>query len=863
MTRAGRVLLRLYPAAFRAEYGDEFVAVLRRHRRQVSGLAVASFWLATLLDTLSGATGAHLDILRQDLRYAGRTLNRSRGFAAATVVILALGIGANTAVLSLADHVFVRALPFADPDRLVGLWEDHGYRGYSRVEPSPANFRDWTQAATSFEAMAASYSLSVNMTGGGEPRRLEGAAVTAGLFPLLGVRPALGRVFSPSDDRPGAAGTLLLSDGAWQELFARDPAVLGRQVTLDGTPYTVIGVMPAAFRYPAREVTFWTTTRFDEEMFVDRTNNFLRVVGRLKRGVSLPQAAAGMRVVASALERAHPKENERVGVTLKWLRDDVSEQSRLLLLALAGGALCVLLIACTNLANLLMARAMSRRPELAVRAALGAGGDRLVRQLLTEALVLAAAGGALGAVLAAAALPLFDRLVPASLPIAARLTMDGRALGIAAVLTALTTLGFGVVPGLRACRAANLESLKAGGRSIGVAHGGLRPALVVVEVGASVLLLATAVVLLQTLWRVEAIDPGFRPEGVLTLRTVLATPKYEPLTRRMQFYSRVVSEVRALPGVSGAAYTTGLPLVMRGGIWPVAVDGKPLQPGDRQAVLLRVVTPGYFDAMGIRLRAGRDITDGDTADRPRVAVVSESFVRQFWPGENPLGRRLRVALADRTVVGVVGDVRVRGRERQSEPQVYLPPGQQDDAAVSVYAPRALVVRGPGDLAALLPAIRGIVRRADPEQPISEIRTLADVLDEESAPRLVQLRILTAFAALAFALAATGIHAVLSYTVVARRREIGVRIALGATRLRILRDVAGSALALSALGTLAGLAGAWAVARAMRSLLVGADTANLEAGAVICAMALLMTLAGAVAPAIRAVRVNPTDAIRSE
>jgi predicted permease len=376
-------------------------------------------------------------------------------------------------------------------------------------------------------------------------------------------------------------------------------------------------------------------------------------------------------------------------------------------------------------------------------------------------------------------------------------------------------------------------------------------------------LLATAVVLLQTLWRVEAIDPGFRPEGVLTMRTVLPTPKYEPVTRRMQFYSRVIPAVRALPGVVGAAYTTGLPLVMRGGIWPVAVDGKPVQPGDRQAAILRVVTPGYFGAMGIRLMVGRDFADSDAVDGPRVAVVSDSFVRQYWSGKNPLGRRLLIALAERTVVGVVGDVRVRGRERESEPQVYLPPTQQDDASVSVYAPKDLVVRGPGDLSALLPAIRRIVHQADPEQPISEIRALTDVLDEESAPRLVQLRILAAFAALAFVLAATGIHAVLSYAVVDRRREIGVRIALGATRLRILRDVAGEALALAALGTLAGLAGAWAVERTMRSLLVGADSANLAAGTTICAMALLMTLAGVVVPALRAVRVNPTDAIRSE
>jgi predicted permease len=860
---AHRALLWLYPSSFREEYGAELAAIFRARRRDASGAGVAWLWARTVVDTVSSAAAVHADIARQDVRYAGRMLWRSRGFAAAVLLITALGIGANTAVFSLADYALVRPLPFSDPDRLVNLWEDHSYRGYGRVEPSPANFRDWRRAGRSFEGMAAYTTISANITGAGDPQRLEGAAITAGLLPVLGVRPAIGRGFAPADDAAGAPGTVLLSDAAWRTLFGGDPGVVGRHVTLDGAPYVVIGVMPREFLYPNREVAFWTATRFDEGAFEDRTNTYLYVVGRLKRGVSVGEAAAEMRVVAAALERAYPKENERVGVTVRRLRDDVSRQSKLILLALGGAALCVLLIACTNVANLLIARATMRRAELAVRSALGAGRNRLVRQLLTETLLLTAAGGALGLAFAAAALPLLTRLVPISLPVAAVPSIDLRTLLIACVLTAATALGFGIWPGLRACQSARADDLKAGARAAGPSGTRLRSALVVIEVTASVVLLTAGGLLLQTLWRVQAIAPGFRSDNVLTLRTALPSPKYDEVDRRTAFYTRVTDEVRALPGVRQAAYISGLPMVMRGGIWPVAVDGKPLQAGDRQAVSLRFVTPGYFDALGIPLLAGRDVQDADTLSASRVAVVSRSFSEQFWPGQNPVGRRLQVVFSEREVVGVVGDVRVRGLERETEPQVYLPEGQHDAGSVAVYGPKDLVVRSGGDPTPLLPAIRRIIRRVDPEQAISDVKLLEHVLDSESAPRRVQLRVLAVFAVLALVLAATGIHAVLSYMVSNRRREIGVRLALGATRVRILSLVAGHACALSVAGVGLGALAALAAGQLLRSLLVGTAPANAWALGVAASMSLGAALAGAVLPAWQATRIDPTTVMRGE
>ena len=466
MIRFYRALLALYPASFRAEYGEEMVGVFVARIRECTapGARLALAWSA-LLDTVRHASGAHLEILRQDLRYTARAFRRAPGFVLTAVLVVAIGVGANTAAFSVADHVLLRPLPFPASERLVKLWSR--VPGYERMELSPAVYRDWRTSTTSFEAIAAYHGIAVNLTGDGTPERVEAAAVTSDLLPLLGIPPAIGRVFTPAEGGAGAAGTVVLSHGLWQRRFGGDPAVLGRRVLLDGLPYDVIGVMPRDFHFPRQDVALWTTLRLDPEDYEDRTNNYLQALARLRPGVTLETARSELAVVSARLERAYPAEHEDQDASVLLLRDEISPQTRLLLLGLCGAALCTLLIACANLGSLLLARAIARRKELALRTALGAGRERLVRQLITESVVLAAAGGMLGLLVARGALPLLGRLVPATLPGAAEPTLDLRVLLFAALLTAFTGLGFGVWPALRAGRDTGFEGLRDGARSGG------------------------------------------------------------------------------------------------------------------------------------------------------------------------------------------------------------------------------------------------------------------------------------------------------------------------------------------------------------------------------------------------------------
>ena len=448
-----RLLLRLYPASFRSEYGEELCSIFARQRRDAGGwFGVAAFWLAALAGTFWNAALVHCDILRQDLRAARRSLAASRAFAVTAVLVAALGVGANTAVFSVVDDVLIRPLPFADADRLVKLWQTQP--GYSRLELSPANYRDWKESSHSFEQMAAFTTTSHNLVTNGDPERIEGEHATANLFPLLKVQPVIGRVFTAEEDLAGAPRVVVLSYTLWQSAFGGDPDAIGKIALLDDQPYSVIGVMPADFHFPTREAGFWTPLRLEDADFWDRNNNYLQCIGKLRRGVALAQARAEMAVVAAQLERRYPRENEHIGAAVITLRDEVSEESRLLLGALAGASFCVLLITCTNLASLLLTRALARRRELAVRAALGAGRERLIRQLVTESLLLAALGGVLGVGAARAALPLLVKLVPGTVPLAQEPSLDLRVLLFAMAVTGLTGIAFGVIPAFRACRSA-------------------------------------------------------------------------------------------------------------------------------------------------------------------------------------------------------------------------------------------------------------------------------------------------------------------------------------------------------------------------------------------------------------------------
>ena len=869
MMRFYRALLHLYPASFRGEYGEEMAAIVRRRLRDADGLfARLALWTSVAWETIMNALAVHWDILRQDLRYTARSLGRARGFALTAILIVALGIGANTAAFSLTDFVLFRPLPFPDADRLVTLLQSQG--GYSRMELSPLNYRDWKGAASSFERLGMHTGTAANLVGHGDPERLPGAAVSADLFPVLGVPAALGRTFGGGDDilisEAGVEKTrpeIVLSDPLWRRMFGADPAIVGRTITVNEHPFTVIGVMPPSFSFPNRRTAFWIPFVIDKQDYEDRQNNFLYGVGRLKPGATVASARTEMALVAARSQREFPKDNANTTARVNSFREELSLQSRTMVLALSGAAFCVLLIVCANLANLLLARALGRRQELAVRTAMGAGRERLIRQLATESLVLAALGGALGVLLAVLIVPMLYRLVPANLPTATTPGIDLRVLGFAAVLTLVTAVAFGLAPVMRTGADADLRGLREGARAIGGRKEKLRGALVIAEVVASVVLLIATGLLIRAMWTIQATSPGFRADSVLTLRTDLPFPKYALTARRVDFYTRVVDQVRALPGVTSATFISFLPMVMGGGIWPVGLPGEPLERTPGHTASMRFVTPGFFRTLDVPIRSGRDVSESDAMTTQPVAVVSESFVERYWPGQDALGRTFKFANSDRTIVGVVADIRVRGLERTSEPQVYLPYKQQPDNSFIFYVPKDLLIRASTPLNQLMPAVRAIVHGVDPQQPISDVQTMTDIVDAQTAARSVQVRVLSGFAFVAFLLAAIGIHGVLSFAVSQRTPEIGVRIALGAQRGDILGMVMRQGVLMVGAGLLPGLALAYYAGRWLSALLIGVNPGDAVTFAAVTGLTLLMALAGTLLPTLKALRVDPIKAIRAE
>jgi predicted permease len=861
-----RALLRLFPASFRNEYGDEMSAVFARRLRDAGPAGRLLVWVDAVADIVVNAAQLQVEATARDIRYSLRALLRSPVFSVSAIVVSALGIGATTAAFSITDHVLIRPLPFEQPDRLVRLYQNQSKRGYARMELSPPNYVDWKRMQTVFQSMGAYTNFSVNLVGEGEPQRLEQCITTYEVLPMLGVRPLLGRFFTAEEDSASAAGTVILSHSLWQEQFGGDAGVIGKKILLDDTPHVVVGVMPRGFYFARREAMLWTPMRFaqNSDDYRDRRNYYLYGIARLKDGVTVEEARAQLGVVASQLAREFPAENADSGATVVDMRTDLSNQARLLVIALFGAAACVLLIACTNLGNLFLARSLVRRRELAVRMALGAGRERLVRQMLTESLLLAAAGGSLGVALAIASMPLAARLVPNALPIAEVPAFDARMLTFALAATLITALGFGVWPALRAGR------LDAGALAEGARTGSsrrterLRSVLVVAEVTVSVVLLVSAGLLIRALWTVQQVKPGFETADVVMLRTSLSWKRYDKVEARSRFYDRVLSEMRGLPGVSNAAYISFIPLgPMRGGIWSVTMDGRRESEANAPTASLRFVTPGFFATLRIPVVAGRDVDDRDTFNAPFVAVVSESFAREHWPGQSPLGRRFFIGFRERTVVGVVSDIRVRGLERPSEPQVYLPHQQVPDGGLMGYMPKDLVVRTTGSPSSLVPALRSIISRADPLQPVSDIRLLQELVEAETGPRAAQLRVLGAFAAVALLLAGIGLHGLLAFTVSSQTREIGVRIALGAGSRDIVGMVLRHGLGLSAAGAALGLMLAYAAGRSMQSLLAGVSPTDTAAYGASALLVLLVAVAGTVAPARRAMRIDPITAIRTE
>jgi putative ABC transport system permease protein len=810
--------------------------------------------------------------LSRDLRYAARALVRTPGFTVVAVAVLALGIGATSAIFSLVSAVWLKPLPFADEQRLVSLWVDmSSVGGPPRLEPPPRNFDLWRQRARSFEEMAAVVPSSMNLTGEGEPERLAAVRTTPNLFATIGLAPILGRTFAPDD---GASEAVVISERFWLRRFGGDPAAVSRTITLNGTPHPVVGVVPPDFRFPYGEKDVYIATDFSPALLAEQGAFIWSVVAKLRAGVSIEAAQAEMNAVAAALRAENSAGQPVVVVPLRetLVRGGLTARDvRPTLLALLGAVGLVLLIACANVANLMLARATGRQKELAIRKALGAARSRVLRQLLTESAVLAGLGVVLGLGLAAACFDYLTRLLPATLPASSTLALDLRVLALTIGATLATVLLFGAGPAFAAARR---DFGAAFGRAVGAGSTRakrLRTTLVVAEIALTVVLLAGAGLLLRSYAAVLAVDPGFDTKDVLLVDTPLSSSRHPTAADRDAFYQHVLEQVRALPGVESAGYTNFAPLVIKGLRSVTFVEGRPRPSQEelfRTVAQNRGVSPGYLETLGVPLVSGRLVDSRDTRDAPPVAVINEAMVRLHWPDEDPIGRRFSFGLGDIEtlfmVVGVVGDMRQDGLDAPAYPEVYAPLDQVgDDGEFSLMWPQQLVVRTSGDPLALGPAVRQAVWDIDADQPVSSVRALSEVLDAELAGRSTQLTLIGVFAVLALALAAVGLYGTLSYTVSQSTNEIGLRMALGAEERTVVGSVVRSALTAALVGIGIGLAAAYALTRTIASFLY--EVSPTDPATAVGVAAVLLTVAGVAAfvPARRAASVDPALTLRAE
>jgi putative ABC transport system permease protein len=803
---------------------------------------------------------ASFDQLIHDLRYAGRTLGKNPGFATLTILILALGIGANTAVFSVVHAVLLKPLPFFESDRLVLLWEDKSQIGFPRGTPAPANYADWKAQSKAFEQIEAVSGRTMNLTGAGEPERLNVDAITAGLFPMLGVRPASGRLFLPEEDNPAAFKVALISHALWQRRFGGSTHLVGESIRLNDEKYVIIGILPPDFQFLRKNTDLWIPVAFSKQELANRDVHYLTVVGRLKPGVTMTQAEADMESVARRIEEQNPIEARKLRVVLVPLREQLAGNVRSTLVVLLVAVTCILLIACANVANLLLSRAIGRSKEMSLRAALGANRLRLLRQLLTESLLLSAGGCVAGLAIARLSLGILTRLVPASMATGTRLELSGAVLVFSAFLSLATAIVFGLAPALRASKLDLNQGLKqTGGRSgAGRSDSRLRSILVIAETALALVLLVCAQLMIQTFLRLKAVDPGFRAENVITARTPLP-PRYADVSRRIAFFHQVLERVTKLPGVISAGYVTALPLTMKGGTRGFQIEGVAPAPG--RDALNRQITPDYLRTMGIRILQGRGIEERDGAQAPKVAVISETMSQKFWPNENPLGKRIKLGPPSApwiTIVGISADVKQMGLEAPTKAELYL--SYQQDSFL--FPPADIAIRVAGNSLSLA-ALQKEIWAVDRELPISTFQTMEQILGTETQQRRMQMSLLGTFAGLALLLAGLGIYGVMSYAVTQRTQEIGIRMALGAERREVLRMVIGQGMVLALLGIGFGLAGAFGATRLLASLLFGTAANNLFAYVSVSALLIAVALAACFVPARRASRVDPLVALRYE
>ncbi|MGH7538555.1 MAG: ABC transporter permease [Gemmatimonadales bacterium] len=803
-----------------------------------------------------------MDKLWQDLRYAVRTLSRTPAVTLIAVVTLALGIGVNTTVFSCVNALFLRPFPYGDPLRLVALRQDNPSRGWTGNEVSHPNFVDWQAQARSFQGIAAHYGSSFNLAGGDRPERIEGEAVSWNLFGLLRIAPMLGRDFTAQDGLPGAPPVALLSAALWQRHFGGDSGIVGRTISLSGQPHTVIGVLPPPHQFPADQ-QLWVPIR--EGLSRSRGMHYLEVIGRLRDGVTVDQANAELVTLAGRLETQYPEDNAGWSASVVPLREHEVGEYKLVLQLMMAAVAFVLLIACANVANLLLSRAAARHREIAIRAALGAGRVRIVRQLLTESVLIALAGAALGLVVALWGLDLIVAAVPADKPFWMVFSLDGRVLAFTAAVAIATGVLFGLAPALHAVQTDLHESLKEGSRSAGTAGARqrLRHALVVAEVALSLVLLIGAALMIRSFLLLQRVNPGFDRSNVLSVSVVLAGTKYDSAHTRTAFYTDLLPRLAALPGVLGAAASSAPPLSERSSTSSFTVEGQPTEPGQEPNGSWQAVTAGYLGLLGVPILRGRDVTEQDVRDSSLVAVINRSMARRFWPAEDPLGKRFHFGSADEadapwiTVVGVAGDVRHRRLSEAPANQFYIVFPQ------APFRGMVLLVRTAAEPVALARAVRETVRSADDQLPVYSLQSMEQLYRSSMWEQRLYGWMFGAFAGVALLLAVVGLYGVMAYMVTLRTHEIGVRMALGAERANVRRLVVRRGLRLAAIGIGIGLVGAMAVTGTLRGFLFGVTATD---PVVFLGIALLLTAVALVAsylPARRAAQVDPVIALRSE
>ena len=801
------------------------------------------------------------NILR-DVSYSVRVLLKNYAFTIVVILTLALGIGANTAIFSFANGILLRPLPYPQSDRLAVLDETALKRGIDSMSVSFPNFLDWREQNKVFEDIGAYYGTSrFSLTGAGEPTEIRGSYISHGLLEILRVSPQLGRSFTANEDRPEEDTVVILGHDLWQRNFGGDLNVIGKKITISNRARTVIGVMPRGFRFP--EISeLWVPLALTTKDFT-RTDHGLNAIARLKDGVSITEAQTEMNNIAARIEQQNPVTNEGLGVKVTSLHENLSGDYRQALLILLGVVGFVLLVACVNVANLMLARATARQKEFALRAALGAGRWRIMRQLLIESLLLAIVGGALGFALSLWALHLLLTAIPIQLPFWMNFAIDLRVLGFTLAITLITGIIFGGIPALQTSRVDLNDTLKEGGRGSAGVRAGARSLLVVTEIALSLILLVGAGLMIQSLLRLQRVNIGLDAKNILTATVLLPRAKYREDEQRGTFFKQLVERVRGLPGVQAASATATLPL--GGGNWGrgITVEGYPVLPvGQAQMIQHTVVTPGYFRTMGIPLLSGRDFTDADTKGSPDVTIIDERLAREYWPNDTPIGKRVRFGPPEdnepwHIVIGVVGAVRHQRVQEDTRKSVYLPHLKMPVTGLTVVARTS---SSPRELAG---AIRREVAQLDPDLPISRISTMEDVVAESIWQPRLYATLFAVFAAGALILALIGIYGVMAFLVQTRTHEIGVRMALGATARDVFKLIVGRGMKLTAIGVLVGVGGAIALTRLMHGLLFNTSATDPITFILISVLLSLAAFFACYVPARRAAKVDPLVALRYE